>query len=168
MSLILLNKTPEGGENGLLSTRVALQLLSMTGLLFVMGALEINPVIREVYRNTLMYLGSAMILANKRETRDYVRQLFNRAAAQNSCWCAISLPSSIRQQCSSSRVSPLSAPPTTTVLTFKSLIFKPLPKPSFGWTLIKYGFVMCLDVKAEESKHSSTELKLKLTVKFWQ
>ena len=54
------------------------------------------------------------------------------------------------------------------LLTFKSLIFKPLPKPSFGWTLIKYGFVMCLDVKAEESKHSSTELKLKLTVKFWQ
>ena len=113
MSLILLKKTPEGGENGLLSTRVSLQLLSMTGLLFVMGALKINPVVREVYRITLMYLGSAMILANKRETRAYVMQLFNRAAAQNSCWCSISLPSSIRQQCSTRRISPLSAPPTT-------------------------------------------------------
>ena len=113
MSLILLKKTPEGGENGLLSTRVSVQLLSMTGLLFVMGALKINPVVREVYRITLMYLGSAMILANKRETRAYVMQLLNRA--QNSCWCSISLPSSIRQQFSARRIAPLSAPPTTTV-----------------------------------------------------
>ena len=107
MSVVILGKTPEGGENGLLSTRVALQLLALTGLLFVMNALDINTVVREVYRNVLMYLGSAMILANKKETRAYVWQLFKRAKQNMHCLtCATS-------HCGARRIGPLTPAHTT-------------------------------------------------------
>ena len=87
--------------------RVALQLISLTGLLFVMNGLEINPVVREMYRNTLMYLGSVIILANKPQIRSYLYQQLQTATLNLSqCLGQSGLMQKMNAICSGRRVAP--------------------------------------------------------------